>query len=45
MANFKYINDDKHTEIVMEGSLVDMLSNVCTMVHAIYERLPDEMAN
>ena len=44
MANFKYINDDKHVELVMEGSLADLLSNVCTMVHTIYEKLPGEVA-
>ena len=44
MANFKYINDDEHVELVMEGSLADLLSNVCTMVHTIYEKLPDNAA-
>lgn len=44
MANFKYINDDEHIELVMEGSLSDLLSNVCTMVHTIYEKLPEKAA-
>ena len=44
MANFKYINDDEHIEVVMEGSLSDLLSNVCTMVHTIYEKLPEKPA-
>lgn len=44
MANFKYINDEKHIELTMEGNLVDLLSNVCTMVYTIYEKLPEEAA-
>lgn len=44
MANFKYINDDEHIELMMGGNLVDLLSNVCTMVHTIYEKLPDNAA-
>lgn len=44
MANFKYINDDKHVELMMEGNLADLLSNVCTIVHTIYEKLPEETA-
>lgn len=44
MATFKYINDEEHIELTMEGSLPDLMSNVCTMVHTIYEKLPERAA-
>lgn len=44
MAEFKYIHNDDHVELVINGGLTDLLSDVCTMVHTIYEKLPDEAA-